>query len=127
MNQQRPALLDISHSSRGGKDTVVISLGWHDHEYRGEATGSVDPEHPVRVFGEATLRAVEQVSGGRLTAELLAVATTDLGPVRIALAQVRVQDSPEPLVGSSVVMEDPPRAAVKAVLDAVNRRLEAVL
>jgi hypothetical protein len=127
MNQRRPSLLDIAHSSRAGTDTVVILLGWQEREYRGEATGAVDPEHPVRLYGEATLRAVEQVSGGRLAAELLAVATTDLGPVRIALAQVRVADSPEPLVGSSVVMEDPPRAAVKAVLDAVNRRLEAVL
>jgi len=58
---------------------------------------------------------------------LLAIATTTFGEVRIALAQVRL-DGSEVLVGTAVERDDgPSSAAVKAVLDAVNRRLALLL
>jgi hypothetical protein len=51
------------------------------------------------------------------------VATSDLGNLKIALAQVH-QDGQE-LVGSAIVRGgDPAVATAKAVLDAVNRLLD---
>ena len=59
--------------------------------------------------------------------ELLAVATTTFGEIRIALAQVRL-DHDEVLVGTAMERDDgPSSAAVKAVLDALNRRLARIL
>ena len=81
-----------------------------------------------RIVGEATLRAVEAVTGGRLQLTLDAIATTDLGESRVAMAQVGLVGSPEPLVGSALVQtSDSATATVKAVLDALNRRMAQVL
>ena len=58
------------------------------------------------------------------TFDLTAVATTDLGPVKVALAQVRDGAWSDYLVGSALVREaDPSIATAKAVLDALNRRI----
>ena len=57
----------------------------------------------------------------------MAVATQELGPVSIALAQVRL-DTDEMMVGTSIIGEgDGEHAAVRAVMDAVNRRLGLIL
>lgn len=76
------------------------------------------------MVGEATLRAIEHLAGGLSEFDLSAVATSDLGPVRIALAQVRESGWSDYLIGSSLVRDgDSATATAKAVLDAVNRRL----
>ena len=81
-----------------------------------------------RLVGEATLRAVERVTEGRLVLDLTAVATTDLGDARIAMAQVRTGQSTDSLVGSAMIREnDPSKATARAVLDAINRKLETVI
>jgi hypothetical protein len=50
------------------------------------------------------------------------VATSDLGPLKIALAQVR--EDGHDLVGSAMIRGgDPFMATAKAVLDALNRKL----
>jgi hypothetical protein len=57
-----------------------------------------------------------------------AIATTDLGDSRVAMAQVGMVGSSEPLVGSALVQtSDSATATVKAVLDALNRRMSQVL
>lgn len=106
---------------------MTVTLGLGDDVYSGVAEGSVDPQHRSRLVGEATLRALEQLSGGELQLDLSAVGSTDLGPVRIALAQVRESRWSDYLIGSSLVREgDAATATAKAVLDALNRRLVTV-
>lgn len=124
----RPAILHLDESADGDRARVVLTLIWDDEQYSGESAGNADPEQRPRLVGEATLRAIEAVAGGSIRLELEAVATAPLGPVRVAMAQVRMSGSNETLVGNAVVDEDDPSlAAVKAVLDAINRRLGAVL
>jgi hypothetical protein len=119
---ERPALIRIEQDADADEARVVITLGWHDHEYLGEATGSADDAARPRLLGEATLRAVEALAG-RTQLALEAIATTDLGDSRVAMAQVEMGDG-APLVGSAMLREDDPGAApVRAVLDAINRRL----
>ena len=82
----------------------------------------------ARLVGEATLRAVEEVAEPRISLQLEAVATTELGETQIAMAQVLMDGVPVPLVGSALLTEhDATAATVRAVLDALNRRLEQVL
>lgn len=124
----RPAIIRISEAIEGDDARVMITLEWADTAFHGEAIGSAGAEHRARLVGEATLHAVEKVTEGRVHLDLEAVATQDLGVVQVALAQVNLTETGESLVGSALVSEhDPSAATVKAILDAINRRLVTVL
>jgi hypothetical protein len=125
---ERAAIVGIQETSEDGEATATITLTYHDAEFRGQAVGSAAVSARPRIVGEATLRAVEAVTGGRLQLTLDAIATTDLGDSRVAMAQVGMVGSSEPLVGSALVQtSDSATATVKAVLDALNRRMSQVL
>ena len=124
----RPAIVQIDEHTTEDETTVTISLSWHDEHFFGTAHGSSDPSSRARLVGEATLRAVEEVADHRVCMQLEAVATTELGETQIAMAQVLMDGVPVPLVGSALLEErDATAATVRAVLDAINRRLEQVL
>ncbi len=107
---------------------VTVVLGWQDQAFEGTANGQSSASARARLVGEATLRAVERVVDGRLMLDLTAVATTDLGDARIAMAQVRAGAAADSLVGSAMIREnDPAKATARAVLDAINRKLESLL
>lgn len=125
---ERAAIVGIQESSQDGEARATITLTYHDAEYQGHAVGSAAVSARPRIVGEATLRAVEAVTNGRLQLTLDAIATTDLGDSRVAMAQVGLAGSNEPLVGSALVQtSDSATATVKAVLDALNRRMSQVL
>lgn len=125
---ERAAIVGIQESSQDGEARATITLTYHDAEYQGHSAGSAAVSARPRIVGEATLRAVEAVTGGRLQLTLDAIATTDLGDSRVAMAQVGLAGSNEPLVGSALVQtSDSATATVKAVLDALNRRMSQVL
>lgn len=119
----RPALVRIEEKAVGAQARVVITLAWEEQQYFGEASGAPDATARPRLLGEATLRALEALSAKRLPLRLDAIAATNLDDSRVAIAQVVVGDG-APLVGSALVARDDPASApVRAVLDAVNRRL----
>jgi hypothetical protein len=123
--RKRPIIVALDDDIDGDDARITVSLDWNDHTWHGSAVGSSSAQ--PRLAGEAALDAVGQLTEGRVDVELLAVATTDLGVARIALAQVRY-GADETLVGSAFQGEvDGRLAAVRAVLDAINRRLELVL
>ena len=122
----RPALVRIDQSADDVEARVVIALAWHDSEFVGEAYGSTAAELRPRLLGEATLRALEALAPGRIQLALDAIATTRLGRSQVAMAQVQMGGTS--LVGSALLQDDDPAAApVRAVLDAVNRKLSIVL
>lgn len=123
----RPALVRIEQLADEATAHVFITLSWHDHEYQGEAIGSPEESARPRLLGEATLRAVEALSPQRISIALEAIATTSLGESQVAMAQVEIGESGA-LVGSAMLQSNDPSAApVRAVLDAVNRKLSQVL
>jgi hypothetical protein len=125
---ERPAIVSIEESAAEDHTRVVITLAWHDEEYRGEAVGLSDLTIRPRLVGEATLRAVERVAHDRIALRLGAVATTELGPSQVAMAQVELVGDNGPFVGSALLKNrDASAATVRAVLDAINRRLERIL
>lgn len=126
--RNRPLLAMIDEEMEDDEVRVTVVLGWQDRAFEGEALGGSDDGLRPRLVGEATLRAVERVAAGRLLLDLTAVATTDLGDTRIAMAQVQTGTAADRLVGSAMIREnDPAKATARAVLDAVNRKLEIVL
>jgi hypothetical protein len=124
----RPAIVQIDEHTTDEETSVTISLSWQNEHFFGTAAGAPDPSSRARLVGEATLRAVEEVAEHRISLQLEAVATTELGATQIAMAQVLMDGVPVPLVGSALLDEhDATAATVRAVLDAINRRLEQVL
>ncbi len=119
----RPSILDISESVQGNHLQVSVSLGWHSEVYRGASTGPQSVETRPRLVGEATLRALEQAVNGDVAMALSNIESVSIGPRTVALAiVVMVTDGEErTLIGSAMVGTDPMAAAVRAVLDAVNR------
>ncbi len=120
--RSRPAIVSIEDDVDGTDARVTVTLDWDNRSWHGQAVGSSD-QRP-RLAGEAALDAVVHLTGEILDLELLAVATTDMGAASVALAQVRFGPD-DVLVGSALQGEiDDRLAAVRAVMDAINRRLE---
>jgi hypothetical protein len=115
--------------SAGLGTSVSVSLGLEGRTVEGSAEGTASTGSLLRSVANATLRAVEQVVGGeaRFDVEHVEVATT--GPDRTALAVVTMVTgrATQRLSGASVVREDVRQAVIRAVLAAVNRRLEPML
>jgi hypothetical protein len=121
----RPAIISIEDDLSGDDTRVTVRLDYDDHSFRGQAVGAAAER--VRLAAEATLDAVTQIVSGAIDLELLAVATADFGDASVALAQVRF-DRGDVLVGSALLgATDRRLAAVRAVMDAINRRLEPFL
>ena len=119
----RPAIVQIDEHVTDEDAIVTISLNWQDEHFFGNASGSPDESARARLVGEATLRAVEAVTENRISLQLEAVATTELGETQMLMDGV-----PVPLVGSALLTEhDATTATVKAVLDAINRQLVQIL
>jgi hypothetical protein len=128
MFEERPFLGTIDQRLEADRVSVVVTLGWSEEMYEGHAKGPSDTTQRARLVGEATLRAIEAMSAGRARYDLTAVGTSDLGPVKIALVQVREVGWSDYLIGSALIREgDPASATAKAVLDALNRRISRVL
>ena len=123
--RRRPVIVAVEDDVDGEDARVTVTLDWAERSWHGQAIGS--SSGTARLAGEAALEAVEQLTHGSFRAELMAVATTDVGAARIALAQVR-HGADEVLVGSALQQESSGGlAAVRAVMDAINRRLETAL
>ncbi len=115
--------------SAGLGTEVSVALGMDGRTVEGSAEGTASTGSLLRSVAGATLRAVEQVVGdeARFDVEHVEVATT--GPDRTALVVVTMVTgrATQRLSGASVVREDVRQAVIRAVLAAVNRRLEPML
>lgn len=121
----RPVIISIEDDFVGDDTRVTVRLDWADRAFHGHAVGGAAER--VRLAAEATLDAVNQIVDNAIDLELMAVATTEVGEASVALAQVRF-DRGDILVGSALLGEHDRRlAAVRAVMDAINRRLEPLL
>lgn len=124
MYEERPFLATIDHHLEDDRVAVTVTIGFLGATHAGTVEGGSDPHQRSRLVGEATLRAVERVLADARTFDLTAVGSSDLGPVRIALAQVRESGWSDYLIGSALVRDgDSSTATAKAVLDAINRRI----
>lgn len=115
--------------SAGLGTSVSVALGLDGHSYEGNAEGTSTAGSLHRSVAAATLRAVEAVVDGsvRFDVEHVEIATT--GPDRTALVVLTMltERATQRLSGASVVREDVRQAVIRAVLAAVNRRVEPLL
>lgn len=119
--RDRPPLLRVSLSSSTYQSAAEVAIGVEEEEILGTAAGERTP-HGLKVLAEATLEAVYQLIGDDRI-KLIGASLISLAGSEAVLVLVREEGRPE-LLGAALIREGPvTEAAVRATLDAVNRRL----
>ena len=118
---QRPPLLRVSFSSTHRISEAQVALGSSEQEVVGEASGETTP-HGLMVLAEATLEAVSRLVPDT-SIELVGASMVTLVGKEAVLVVVREQNGTD-MLGAALLRGGPvTEAAVRATLDAVNRRL----
>ncbi len=123
---ERPALAGIKETPDGNRTTISVGLMWHGRQYVGSSSGPSVASARLRLIGEATLHAVEDLlEDGSVPLALDAVGPATVGLREILIAVVVSANGleEEVAVGSAISTGDEGEATVRAVLDALNRRL----
>lgn len=129
-------VLDQVLVSTSGLDAKVeVSIGAGERRAAGEAHGPAVDGYVLRLAAAAAAAAVDRLlveegtgtSRGRCFVEHTAVVPLGTCEVAVVVVQLMCCGWVDQLSGSAVVAGDPRQAAVRATLDAVNRRVEALL
>jgi hypothetical protein len=110
--------------------SVSVTLRSGDRAVVGEAEGAATALALNRTVAEATLRAVESVVVGqdvRFFVEHVELAATGDERTALVVLSMLTDRATQRLSGASVVREDVRQAVIRAVLAAVNRRVEPML
>ena len=104
---------------------MTVTLAWQNGEHTGTSMGPIVGSARLRLVGEATLDALDRIFIDLTPLVLDSIGVATVGMRRIAIGVVVGGDSQnnELAVGSALAGEDESEAAVRAVLDALNRRL----
>ncbi|HTE75092.1 MAG TPA: hypothetical protein VK640_18095 [Actinomycetes bacterium] len=112
--------------SAGLSTSVTVVLAHGGRSVQGTAEGTATTGSLHRSVAAATLRAVESVVGEGVRFDVEHVEVARTGPDRTALVVVTMvtERATQRLSGASVVREDVRQSVIRAVLAAVNRRVE---
>jgi hypothetical protein len=127
--QVRVRLLDISLAS-GEQAATTVVLGMDEQRVQGVGRSRPDrDDQPEQLAGYATIHALDQLIGARGQFRLENLERQPFGQLEVFLTHLSLatDDGIETLLGISVVRDDDPAAVVRAILDAVNRRLQRLL
>ena len=123
----RPAIRRMHIISSGLQVAAEVTLSVGEKSAMGRAEGTATQTGVQRAVATATLRAVEELLSGRARFELDLVESTPAGgrdrAVLVAVTMLSSSGS-EKLHGAAGVREDVRQAAIRATLDALNRRVE---
>jgi hypothetical protein len=127
----RAQIVSLQEVPDGNRATVSVTLSWHGEQAVGETTGPAAASARLRLVGEATLRALERLLPEAPPLALDAIGTPVVGMRNVVIAiVVNATGTGEAVsVGSAVADDDAAGgdAAVRAVLDALNRRIPQLL
>jgi hypothetical protein len=126
----RVLLLEIAQSSIDEPPTVAVTLGMGDRRVQGLGRARPDQDDPPEYLaGYATLHALDQLLGPRGQFRLENLQRQVFGQLEVYLAHLSLitDDGIEALLGISVVRDADLASVVRAILDAVNRRLQRLL
>ena len=122
--EDRPAIKGVHEIPEGAKTTVAVTLGWHGEEYIGTATGPAAQSARYRLVGEAGLRAIEDLLPGEaLALDSVGAPTIGMRTVMVVVIVSTGERGEEVSVGSAISQGDDSETVVRAVLDALNRRI----
>ena len=127
--QVRVRLLDISRTPASRRRRRWC---WAMDDQRVQGVGRaalIRTSQPEHLAGYATIHALDQLIGARGQFRLENMERQPFGQLEVYLTHLSLttDDGIETLLGISVVRDDDPAAVVRAILDAVNRRLQRLL
>jgi hypothetical protein len=118
--QKRPPVYRVLLSSTSWHTQAEVALGKEGAESQGFATGE-KTQHGLKVLAQATLEATAQLAN--VEVDLKGASLVNTFGREAVLVLVQMRGSPETL-GAALVRNGPvSEAAVRATLDALNRRL----
>ncbi|NQV06904.1 hypothetical protein HQ535_10150 [bacterium] len=123
-DEDRPAIIGVHEIPEGTRVTVAVTLRWHGEDYVGTATGPSASSARLRLVGESALSAAEDIIVDEALA-LDAIGAPTIG-MRKVINVVIISTGPrgeDVAIGSSLSSGDDNEATVRAVLDALNRRI----
>lgn len=123
VRSDRAAVTDITETPEGARTRVSVSLTWKNERFVGESLGPSGPTSRMRLVGEATLTALERATSDETAFALASLEVPVIGSRAVAVAQIVMVTGGEErlLVGCALAGTDQTQAAVRSVLDAVNR------
>ena len=122
----RAALVGVNEEPNGTRTTLKVTLRFDDEDRTGDAIGTAVASTRLSLIGEATIDAVERTFDGVPPIALDAISVSIVGSRRVIVAIVVSADNggEQLTVGSALSTGDDGEATVKAVLGALNRRIE---
>jgi len=129
IRKARPKLATVRHEINDKRAKVAVTLRHGDTEYEGTSEGVASRIGRLRLVASATLAAIEQITPGNQAFALEDITAITMGRDAVVVASVALLDSvsDETYVGCAIVKDDEREAIVRAVLDAINRRLEFLI
>jgi hypothetical protein len=121
----RPKLVGISLKTASGSAEVKVELLIGEKSIEGVAQGPSSSYNRLRLFAEATIKALAPLTMDNYLFVMEDVKITHLARKQIALVSVTMMASggEQSLAGCAYVKNDDREAVVKATLDAVNRTI----
>ena len=128
--RQRPVLVGIREEPDGSRVTVHVTLGWQSEEYVGSSYGPAAASDRLRLIGEATLHGLEALypTGPPLALDAIGPSGVGMRTVVVAIVVSSVAKHGEEVAVGAALSHggDLGETAVRAVLDALNRRLPSL-
>ncbi|TGE39518.1 hypothetical protein E4K67_00430 [Desulfosporosinus fructosivorans] len=121
----RPKLIGVTLRTVNGMAEVKVEMLTGDKIIEGIAQGPSSAHNKLRLFVEATLKALSPLTLDKFIFVTEDVGVTQLAKQQIALVSITMITSAgeQSLTGCALVRNDDREAVVKATLDAVNRKL----
>ncbi|HHX77526.1 MAG TPA: hypothetical protein GX697_04175 [Firmicutes bacterium] len=121
----RPRLESIEITVKGTMAEANISINFDTITHQGKAKGANVSRNRLRLAAIATLNAVESYLGGTVSFMLEDVQKINFSGREVVLVGISLITpvGEETLLGAALVARDERESAVKAALDALNRRL----
>lgn len=127
--RHRPVIVSIREEPDGSRVNVYVTLGWQSEEHVGTASGPSAGSARLRLIGDATLDALDSLYPTLPPLALDSIGEASVGMRRVVIAVVvaSLESHTEELaVGAALSPGDVTETAVRAVLDALNRRLPSL-
>lgn len=125
LDDPRPVIRDLLVTEEGLGVRARVVLTSEGQELAGEATAAKTHKATLRAVARAALTAVEGLLGDQARLELESLQVTDDGEDQQIVVSVTIvtRNGAEKLVGGAVIRGDDETAALRAALDAINRRV----
>lgn len=126
VGSRRPKIVGLTLRTINGIAEVKVELLSGDKLMEGIAQGPSSAHNKLRLFVDATLKALASLSTGSLLFVTDDVGVTQLAKQQIALVSITLiaPTGEHSLTGCALIRNDDREAVVKATLDAVNRKLQ---